>query len=418
MILEIEGKRVQIDDAFGKLTPEQQEAQVAEIAKSFAPPAKETSSDNQVNPLLPTIGGAIGAQFAGPGINQGFKELSRVTAAHEAGTTPANMEWDSAGQRWARKTGFGAGEGKTVQEVDAAYKKMMAEQNAPLGRGKVASKISGPMNLQSFEVAQAQEAARQARFAEQRAMEAAALRANVPMANKAANVMGISPGAQKVAGGIYSGLSNSVPAVLGRGIAGGSAAFQGVDAYNRMQGGDYGGALIGGLGAIGSAAAMLPHPIARVGGTALGMGAEALNMYLDSLKNKNKPQGMREGGRALSPEVSFDAKPIPSMSGMPGVGYMQSPQGTRAHMQMSQPIGDGHLRAGISGMGMAIPGQQGVKLMPGEMNVGYSIPVGRGHLDISAQRAINKQMPGKEHPYQADVKYSMKFAQGGLAYIK
>jgi hypothetical protein len=311
MILEIEGKRVQIDDAFGKLTPEQQEAQVAEIAKSLAPPAKEkTSSDNQVNPLLPTIGGAVAAEFAGPGINQGFKELGRKAAAYEAGTTPANMEWDSAGQRWARKTGFGAGEGKTVQEVDAAYKKMMAEQNAPLGRGKISSKISGPMNLQSFETMQAQEAARQARFAEQRAMETAAMRANVPMANKAASALGMSPSAQKIAGGMYSGLSSTMPAVIGRGIAGGSAAFQGVDAYNRMQSGDYGGAAIGGLGAIGSAAALIPHPVARIGGTAIGMGAEALNMYLDSLKNKNKPQGMAAGGQ---PQINI----TPSKPGMP-----------------------------------------------------------------------------------------------------
>ena len=293
MILEIEGKRVEVDDSFGKLNPEQQTAQVNEIAKSFAPAQKSVAQDKQINPLMPAIGGGLAAEVLGPGINQGFRDLGKKAAAYEAGTTPANMEWDSAGQRWARKTGFGAGEGKTVEEVDKAYKEMMAKQNAPLGKGKIASKISGPMNLQSFETLQAQEAARQATFAEQRAKEAAAMKANIPVVNKTASALGIPQGMQKAASGVYSGLSRAMPAVIGRGVAGGAAGFQGVDAYNRLQTGDYGGALIGGLGALGSAAALVPHPIARVGGTVVGAGAEALNMYLDSLKNK---PAMAEGG--------------------------------------------------------------------------------------------------------------------------
>jgi hypothetical protein len=38
---------------------------------------------------------------------------------------------------------------------------------------------------------------------------------------------------------------------------------------------------------------MLPHPIARIGGTAVGLGAEGLNMFLDKLKNKKQ---MAKGG--------------------------------------------------------------------------------------------------------------------------
>jgi hypothetical protein len=295
MILEIQGQRVEVDDSFGKLSPEQQNAQVNEIAKSITPSQKPVAAeDNQINPLLPMIGGAIGAEFAGPGINSAFKDLSRASAAQEAGTTAANMEWDSAGQRWARKTGFGAGEGKTVEEVDKAYKKMQDELNKPVGKGIVARRHSGPMNLASLEAAEAQEAARQAIFAEQRAKEAAAIKANLPAANKLAEALHIPQFGQKFAGGLYSGISRAVPAVIGRGVAGGSAGFQGVDAYNRLQQGDITGGLIGGLGALGSAAALLPHPLARVGGTALGMGAEALNLYIDSLKNK---PAMASGGQ-------------------------------------------------------------------------------------------------------------------------
>jgi hypothetical protein len=296
MILEIEGKKVEVDDSFGKLSPDQQQAQVFEIAKSFAPAQKETAEeDAQVNPLLPTIGGALAGEMGGPMVNETFKGLNRKGAAYAAGVPPAAMEWDSAGQKWARKTGFGSGEGKTVQEVDAAYKKMQAELNGPLGKGKIASKISGPMNLESFEAAQAKEAARQAVFAEQRAKEAAAMRSSAPLVNKAATAFGVPQGAQKVASALYSGASKT-PAVLGRGIAGAGAGFQGADAYNRMQEGDVTGGIISGLGALGSAAAFIPHPVTRIGGTAIGIGAEALNTYLDSLKKKSQSPQMAKGG--------------------------------------------------------------------------------------------------------------------------
>ena len=321
MILEIEGKRVEVDDSFGKLSPDQQESQVSEIAKSFAPAAKAPAESDQANPLLPTLGGGLAAEMAAPGINAATRELSKGAAAKQLGVSPADLEWDSPGQRWARKTGFGAGEGKTVQEVDSAYKKMMAEQNAPLGRGKVSSRISGPMNLQSFEAAQAQEAARQAIFAEQRAKEAAALRAGAPMVSKAATALGVPGGIQAAGRAAYTGLNKAIPAVIGRGLAGAGAGFQGVDAYNRAQSGDYGGAAISGLGAIGSAAALIPHPIARVGGTALGIGAEALNAYLDSLKDKNK-QGYADGG---SVELKSQNSPIGVDIGSGTMGMQAGP---------------------------------------------------------------------------------------------
>jgi hypothetical protein len=57
-----------------------------------------------------------------------------------------------------------------------------------------------------------------------------------------------------------------------------------------MQQGDYPGAAISGLGALGSAASFIPTPATRLGGAAIGVGAEALNMYLDSLKQKVEQQ--------------------------------------------------------------------------------------------------------------------------------
>jgi hypothetical protein len=80
---------------------------------------------------------------------------------------------------------------------------------------------------------------------------------------------------------------------LGKTVMGAGAGMQAADAAARYGNDDTSGALISGIGAMGTAASMIPHPIARVGGTAVGMGAEGLNMFLDKLKNKKQ---MAKGG--------------------------------------------------------------------------------------------------------------------------
>lgn len=82
---------------------------------------------------------------------------------------------------------------------------------------------------------------------------------------------------------------------LGRALAGGSAAYQGVDAYNRFKNDDYLGGTIGTLGAIGSGAALMPTPITRVLGTGVGIGAEGLNYLLDKYRESQQPK-MAAGG--------------------------------------------------------------------------------------------------------------------------
>lgn len=89
------------------------------------------------------------------------------------------------------------------------------------------------------------------------------------------------------------GIASSPMGAIGKGVVGLGAGMQGADALNRYNEGDTSGAIISGLGAVGTAASMLPHPIARIGGTAVGLGAEGLNMFLDKLKNKKK---MAKGG--------------------------------------------------------------------------------------------------------------------------
>jgi len=104
------------------------------------------------------------------------------------------------------------------------------------------------------------------------------------------------------------GIVSAPMGVIGRGAIGFGAGLQGSDALNRYKAGDTSGAVISGLGALGTAAAMIPHPVTRIGGTAIGLGAEGLNTFLDYLKKKSQkplqapqpqqPQQMAKGGSA------------------------------------------------------------------------------------------------------------------------
>jgi hypothetical protein len=89
------------------------------------------------------------------------------------------------------------------------------------------------------------------------------------------------------------GIVSSPMGVLGRGVVGLGAGMQGADALNRYNRGDTSGAVISGIGALGTAASIAPHPLTRIVGTGVGLGAEGLNMFLDKLKNKKQ---MAKGG--------------------------------------------------------------------------------------------------------------------------
>jgi hypothetical protein len=258
------------------------------------------TEEDLINPLYPTIGGAIAGEIAGPVINKGVEAMRKGVPA--ASSAPGSSSGASAGQKWAAKTGFGVGPGQTVEEVSSAFK----AENKPIGSGKISGKIArnSPMNVDKMlqlEAAQKAEAARRAAALGQGASSL--------------------PAPVQAAGKFLGGASQSgVVPWLGRGLAGAGAGFQGADAYNRFQQGDYPGATISGLGALGSAASFIPTPMTRFGGAAIGLGAEALNTYLDSLKKKvegmgapvpaapvqgplsqTAPQGMAEGGGVKLP---------------------------------------------------------------------------------------------------------------------
>jgi hypothetical protein len=270
-----------------------------EQEQAAAAGAGSTAQADLVNPLYGTIGGAFLGQVAGPAINKGVEAVR----SGAPGAAPGAASGAAPGQKFAAKTGYGSGTGYTVEEV-VEHKKA---QEKPIGKGKITSKIAGnsPMNVDRMLQLEAAKKAEDARRAAALAQGASSL-----------------PGPVQAAGRFIGGAAQSgVTPYVGRGVAGAGAGFQGVDAYNRLQQGDIPGAAISGLGALGSAAAFIPTPVTRVGGTAIGVGAELLNQYLDSLKKKVEgmnqpvaapapvqgplsapaPQGMAEGGEVKLP---------------------------------------------------------------------------------------------------------------------
>jgi hypothetical protein len=258
-----------------------EQEQAAQQASAGAP--------DQVNILYGTGAGSLGGLIAGSAINKGVEAMrAGAPAAGGFGGQPGNGA--APGQKYAAKTGYGSGTGYTVEEV-VEHKRA---QEKPIGKGKITSKIAGnsPMNVDRMLQLEAAKKAEDAR-------RAAALAPT--------GLMSKLPAPVQAAGRFIGGAGQAgVAPYLGRAVAGGGAGYQAVDAYNRFQQGDYPGAAVSGVGALGSAASMIPSPVTRVGGAGLGIGAEMLNQYLDSLKQKVNTMGQ--------PQQQQPQQPMPQMA--------------------------------------------------------------------------------------------------------
>lgn len=281
-----------------------------------------------------------------------------------------------------------------------------------------------------------------ARQLEQERAAGKALPKNATMAQKFASK--ISPNLGQDVANFAKGVSEyklpfgvKAGPLLGRMLGGAATGMQGIDAYNRAQQGDTTGSVISGIGAAGTGVSTLPVPLpAKAIGAGVGLSAEAINAYRDALRKGQIVHGAPENyenvdpmGNAYAtgglvhladggmPNVNLSAQSMPDMTGQPGVGYMQMPQSAMLRMQLEQELANkARLRAGATGMGMAIPGQQGVKMMPGNIEAGVNIPVGQGNVDISGYRSINPvNMPAQRggHMHGANVRYTLPFAEGG-----
>jgi hypothetical protein len=74
---------------------------------------------------------------------------------------------------------------------------------------------------------------------------------------------------------------------LGGALGGYGAVTMADDANQRMQKKDYLGAAVSGLGALGSAAAVIPHPVPRIIGGGLAMASPAANLLIDQMRQRN-----------------------------------------------------------------------------------------------------------------------------------
>lgn len=80
---------------------------------------------------------------------------------------------------------------------------------------------------------------------------------------------------------------------LGGALGGYGAVTMADEANQRMQNKDYLGAAVAGLGALGSAAAVIPHPVPRIIGGGLAMASPAANLLIDQMRQRNANQQPR-----------------------------------------------------------------------------------------------------------------------------
>jgi hypothetical protein len=77
---------------------------------------------------------------------------------------------------------------------------------------------------------------------------------------------------------------------LGGALGGYGAVTMADDANQRRMKNDYLGAAISGIGALGSAAAVIPHPLTRIIGGGLAMASPAANLLIDQMRQRNANQ--------------------------------------------------------------------------------------------------------------------------------
>jgi len=258
---------------FRRRLEEEEEAAKSESDSSTTVPGE------LVNPLYSTIGGAILGEVAGPVVNKGTEAYKASKAARLAGETNVPAPTASTTPKTIQPQTMLNPKGVSVeQSVDnwRTYNEAQNEAAKKIRRDSALTKKYPNLTTSPSPAAQ--------NLAAQKAQMAAEAAKNAPLSQK---IAAKTPGMVKDLGAAGSAMMKSgVVPWLGRGIAGGSLGFEAADAYNRAKTGDTTGAIISGLGAIGSGASLIPTPLTRIVGTGLGLGAGALNAYRDRQREK------------------------------------------------------------------------------------------------------------------------------------
>lgn len=243
---------VETASPYGEPTPPPPESPVTGALRQLPEPyqmaRRFVTGEGEIAPgEFQMLGGGAGA-IIGTG-ERVYDLLNRRKA------TAATPSGGSAGERWAKATGYGAGAGETVREQSQAYQRAA-------GQGKITKELSkrygpgAPLDI----TRQAEAAALEKELADRTSRS--------QMAAKTSKFLGKLPG-----GSIFSG------AVAGKDVA---------EAMQRYEEGDTSGALINLVGGLGSAAMLVPHPMTRIAGGALSLASMPAEYINDLLKGKIK----------------------------------------------------------------------------------------------------------------------------------
>lgn len=272
---------------------EAEQAQAAAARRPIEQRIAEDVGDRAVNPFYASGAGGVGAMVLGGPIEAGIN-----AAAGRAGPTQAAADSmaarDSAGQRWAKATGYGSGPGETVRDVRQHYLK----ENAPVGSGKISKGVS---RATPGTVQDAIERERQL------ALEAKAR----PLIEKLPQPL------QATGRGVGAALEH-MPKWATRGAAGANLGYQGADAYNRALAGDVPGAATSAAGALGSGLFLLPGKYKKAIGAGMSVGSHLLNRAMDQAneappgyaKGKLVKAGLSVLGRKPAHEAAEEVKKL------------------------------------------------------------------------------------------------------------
>ena len=241
-----------------------------------------SDAEGGVDKPLMTLGGAGVGVLAGAA-DVGNRTLNKVTKAFEASTEAAKANQmaaeasqaassriagdpNSPGQKYKAKTGYGRGTGYTTEEV-------ITNRERAKGHGPVTKKLSARYGVPEAGESVLDMMLRKKKEGEILAQEALKQDKTAQAAAKRANMIS------------KTGALARIP-IIGPAIAGGSMGYDIADLIERYEQGDTSGAVIQGIGALGSGLAMIPHPMTRAAGTVMGAGAIPAVMLNDYLKGR------------------------------------------------------------------------------------------------------------------------------------
>jgi hypothetical protein len=240
-----------------------------------------SDAEGGVDKPLMTLGGAGVGVLAGAAetggrtidkINQTLNASREAAEANRlaAEATQTLADPNSPGQKYKRKTGYGRGTGYTTEEV-------ITNRERAKGHGEVTKKLSARYGVPEAGESVLDMMLRKKKEGEILAAEALKEQKAAAEAAKRANMIS------------KTGALARLP-IIGPAIAGGSMGYDIADLIERYEKGDTSGAVLQGIGALGSGLAMVPHPLTRAAGTVMGAGAIPAVMLNDYLKSRGSKE--------------------------------------------------------------------------------------------------------------------------------